>query len=149
MINPLDSTSGSGSGLSLNTESAGYLRETGGWARFLSILGFIFVGLIVILAFFVGGIMSAAGMGGVMAGMEFLFTIIYLALAALYFFPILYLFRFATNVIDAVKANDAATLTVALANLKSHYKFIGILTAIFLGLYGVFLLIAVMAGMMM
>lgn len=148
-MNPLDSASSSSSGLVVNGESAGYLKETGGWARFLSILGFCFIALILILAFFIGGIMSSMGMGAQLAGMEFVLGIVYFGIAALYFFPILYLFRFATNVIDAVKSNDTATLVTALKNLKSHYKFVGILTAIILGFYVLALVIGLLAGAMM
>jgi hypothetical protein len=147
-MNPLDSLSSSSSGLVVNGESAGYLKETGGWARFLAIVGFCFVALILILAFFVGTLMSTFGMGSQLAGMEFALGIVYFGLAALYFFPILYLFRFATNVIEAVKANDNQTLVTALKNLKSHYKFIGIFTAIFLGFYVLVLVIALIAGAM-
>ncbi|MEI9920948.1 MAG: hypothetical protein WDO14_19455 [Bacteroidota bacterium] len=149
MSNPLDSLSSSSSGLVVNGEGAGYLKETGGWARFLSILGFVFVGLILIMAFFIGGIMSAAGMGSQFAGFEVVFGVIYIAGAALYFFPILYLFRFASSAIEAVKQNDQAALTTSLKNLKSHYKFIGILTAIVLGFYVLALVIALLAGAMM
>jgi hypothetical protein len=148
-MNPLDSSSSSSSGLVVNGESAGYLKETGGWARFLAILGFVFVALILILAFFVGALMSSFGMGAQLAGMEFMMGIVYFGIAALYFFPILYLFRFATNVIEAVKSNDNQTLVTALKNLKSHYKFIGILTAIFLGLYVCILVVTLIAGSMM
>lgn len=148
MSNPLDSLSSTGSGLAISSESAAHLRETGGWARFLSIIGFIVIGLILLAAFFVGSMMSAMGMGGNFAGMEVMLGIIYFAGAALYFFPILFLFRFATNVIDAVKMNDGEALAVALKNLKSHYKFIGILTAIVVGIYACIFLVAIVVGSM-
>jgi len=147
-MNPLDSMSSSSSGLVVNGESAGYLKEAGGWARFLAIVGFCFIALILILAFFVGALMSSFGMGSQIAGMEFVLGIVYFGIGALYFFPILYLFRFATNIIDAVKANDAQALVSALKNLKSHYKFIGILTAIVLGFYALFFIIALIVGAM-
>jgi len=146
MINPLDSTSGSGSGLSITNESASYLKETGGWARFLAIVGFCFVALIVIIALFLGSMMGAF-MPPQLQGMEFLITIIYLIIAAIYFFPILFLFRFAQKAITAVRDNDTATLTSALSNLKSHYKFIGIFTAIVVGLYALIFIGALLIGM--
>jgi hypothetical protein len=149
MIDPIDSSSGSGSGLSVTGQAASYLKETGGWAKFLSILGFCFIGLMVILALFLGTLMSTMGMGEQAAGMQVVMTIAYLMFAALYFFPILYLFRFATKATEAVKLNDSATLTSALENLKSHYKFIGLITAIIVGLYVVGIVIAVLAGTMM
>jgi len=148
-MNPLDSLSSSGSGLVVNGESAGYLKETGGWARFLAIVGFCSIALLLVFAFFVGSLMSSLGMGAQLAGMEFLMGLYYFIIALLYFFPTLFLFRFASNVIDAVQANDTATLVTALRNLKSCFKFIGILTAIGLGLVILVLLFAVLAGSMM
>ncbi|HMJ70799.1 MAG TPA: hypothetical protein VK508_17980 [Cyclobacteriaceae bacterium] len=149
MIDPIDSSSGSGSGLSVTSQGASYLKETGGWAKFLSILGFCFVGLMVIVALFLGTVMSTIGMEQQIAGFQVLVTVVYLLFAALYFFPILYLFRFATKVTAAVKSNDTVGLTSALENLKSHYKFIGLLTAIIVGLYGVILVIALVIGVAM
>jgi hypothetical protein len=90
--------------------------------------------------------MSAMGLPSQMAGMEVVLVVVYIGMAALYFFPILYLFRFATKAQEAVKANDTPTLTTALENLKSHYKFIGILAAIVMGFYAIMLVIMLVAG---
>ena len=130
-------------------ESAGYLKESGGWARFLAIVGFCIIGLILLFAFFVGSVMSSFGMGSQVAGMEFVMGLTYFCMAALYFFPTLFLFRFATNAIEAVKANDTPTLVAAVKNLKSYFKFIGILTAIGLGFGVLMALFGVLAGAMM
>jgi hypothetical protein len=148
-MNPLDSLSSSSSGLVVNGESAGYLKETGGWARFMAIVGFVCIALILVFAFFVGSVMSSFGMGAQLAGMEFMMGLYYFGIAIVYFFPTLYLFRFASNAIDAVQANDTATLVTALKNLKSCFKFVGILTAIGLGLLVIILIFAVLAGSMM
>jgi len=148
-MNPLDSLSSSSSGLVVNGESAGYLKETGGWARFLAIVGFCTIALVLVLAFFVGSLMSSFGMGSQLAGMEFIMGLYYFGIALLYFFPTLFLFRFATNAIDAVQANDTPTLVTSLKNLKSCFKFIGILTAIGLGLLVLMLIFGLLAGAMM
>lgn len=143
MINPLDSNTTAGpGGLTITGEGAGYLKETGGWAKFVAILGFFFVGVIVVVAFFYWFAYGKHGNTGFQTAM----TAFYLVMAALYFFPILYLFRFATKVVEAVKSGDTQTLTAALENLKSHYKFIGILMAIILGLYALGFLVAIIGG---
>ncbi|HEX8060828.1 MAG TPA: hypothetical protein VF473_07825 [Cyclobacteriaceae bacterium] len=148
-MNPLDSLSSSGSGLVINGESVGYLKESGGWARFLAIVGFVCVGFIVIIAFFVGAVFSSLGMGGQLAGMEFMVGLFYIGMAALWFFPTLFLFRFATNVLEAVQTNDTPALVAALKNLKSWFKFTGILTAIGVGFFVLFFIFGLLAGSMM
>lgn len=139
----------------------GFLRETAKWARFLSIVGFIFIGLYVLLAlmmFAMGGAMDAAsenmdgmggmGMMGAVGGAAM--GVIYLICALIYFFPILYLYRFATNTLSALDSNNTDQLTNGLENLKSHYKFMGILMCIaliFIAL-GMLLMFVGLAAMM-
>ena len=44
--------------LTISIEAINSLTETAKWTKFLSILGFIFIGLIVVMAFFAGSMMS-------------------------------------------------------------------------------------------
>jgi uncharacterized oligopeptide transporter (OPT) family protein len=62
-------------------------------------------------------------------------TIVYLILAALYFFPVYYLYQFSTRMKTALSTKKDDTLADAFEVLKSHYKFIGVLTVIVLSLY--------------
>lgn len=120
----------------LNNLSKEFLRETAKWANFLSILGFILIGLLVIIALFAGTLMStfSNGFGG--SGMSGAFvTILYLLMALLYFFPVYYLFKFASNMKKALAIDNEDALTKGFEYLKSHYKFIGIFTIILLSLY--------------
>ena len=124
--------------LSIDETSNGYLAETAKWAKFLSIVGFVVCGLMIILGLLMGTIM-----GGIMgsAGMPFgntaIFSVIYIAIAALYFMPCLYLFKFSKSMQMALKAGDSAQLREGLKNLKSSFKFLGMLTVIILALYAV------------
>lgn len=136
--------------LSLTETSREYLREGAKWAYFLSILGFIGIGLMVIMGLFMGSIMASVGSmaGGSndmgMMGGSF-FTILYILMAALYFFPVYYLYKFSSNAKAAVDSNDDLTLETALGYLKSHYKFIGILTIVVLSIYLLFFIGAMVA----
>ena len=150
-----DNTSGN---LSFHPELKNHLLETAKWAKFLSIVGFIFVGLIVILAFGMGTIMSnafdnlpennpAAAMfqGGMGVGI----TILYLLFALLYFFPTLYLYQFSSRIKLALYNEQEIDFTFAFSRLKSFFKFWGILFIIILGFYAlglIALIIGVMAG---
>ena len=123
------------------TESAkGFLKETAKWAYFLSILGYVGIGIIVMFAIFAGtifaSISSMSQIGNFGSSMGTFISIIYLLMAALYFFPIYYLNKFASNAKIALRDNDTASLTTSFEYLKSHYKFIGVLTVVIFCLYG-------------
>lgn len=139
--------------LQFNSVAQGFLRETAKWAKFLSIVGFVVIGLMVLGAlamFALGGSSSQMGaMGGTMGMMGALGAaagFIYLLMAVLYFFPVLYLYKFATKAISALNSSNTEELTSSLENLKSHYKFIGILMAIMLAVYALIFIIAIVAG---
>ena len=133
----------------LTDEAQYFLQKAGQWANFLGIVGFIFCGLIALLAFFAGSIFAAASQANPMmasfAGMGSMITIIYLLMALLYFFPSLYLFQFASKVKQAILLTDKVQLTAAMSKLKSFFKFWGILMIVILGLYALIFL-GVMIG---
>lgn len=138
--------------LQLDESAKDFLKETAKWAYFLSIIGFVGIGLLVLIAIFAGtffSLMSNSVPGMAAAGGSFgiMFSIIYLIMALLYFFPVYFLNKFASNAKKAFRDNDSEALTNSFGYLKSHYKFIGILTVILLALYGVVLVFAVIAGL--
>jgi len=125
-----------------------YLGETAKWAKFLAIIGFVFCGIMAIIAVFAGSLMSTAfgSMGGD-GGMSGIFvTLLYLVIAALYFFPCLYLFHFANKMQRALRQNDQGSLTDSFRNLKSCYKFLGILMIIVLAFYAIALIVGLFAA---
>lgn len=138
-VQPIDSSFDSPSQITLTNDDFEYLNSIRKWTRFLAILGFIFVGLMVIGGFSIGSIFSALGPNaGTMPIPSSIFGVLYLFFAAIYFFPILYLYRFSSNL--GLALNGENNITQAFAYLKSHYKFIGILAIIIMGLYGMVLL---------
>lgn len=132
--------------LQLSGSARAFLKETAGWARFLAIVGFIFIALFVVIALAAGAIMNTftdeLGLPG------FLVTVIYLVLAALYFFPVLYLFRFATKMKSALANNFQSDLDSSLSNLKSLYKYWGIMMIVILAFYGLAFAGGMIAGFM-
>lgn len=143
--------SGMNQEMGLTNAARGHLMETAKWAKFLAIVGFIMIGILVIVAFSLGGIMSSipefsevpgmADMGGAFI------TVMYLFIALLYFFPTLYLYRFATKTQTALAGSNAEGLGSGLENLKSTFKFMGIIMAIFIGLYALIFLFAIIAAL--
>jgi hypothetical protein len=134
---------------SLDSAAKDYLLTASKWARFLAILGLVFVGILVIFAFAAGVIFTNLGttnpMFENMGKMGPAFTFIYLILAGILFFPAWYLFKFATNAISTLTNSGSGNLTDSFKFLKSCFKFYGIMSIIFIGFYGIVILFALIA----
>jgi len=108
------------------------------WAKFLSIIGFIFLGLGVIFVLSAGTLIS--GMNNYMAmnpesyyipgTFSWMYAFIYLSILVIYFFPFYFLYKFASRTQKALRSNETHTLTEAFNSLKNHYMYIGIITII-------------------
>ena len=138
--------------MKLNESAKDFLKETAKWAYFLSILGYIGIGFIVFAALFAGTLFSAMGkmnpaMGAMGSFFGIVMAVVYLLIAALYFFPVYYLNKFASNAKAAFNNNDSETLTTSLRYLKSHYKFIGIMTLVVFSLYLLMFVGMIVGGM--
>lgn len=139
-------------GLSINEQAYRFLKETAKWCSFLSILGFIGIGILVIIALFFGAMMASLSSMG--ASNDFnaalgggFFTVLYLIMAVLYFFPVYYLYKFSVNMKTALYKKDEETLTKAFEYMKSHYKFVGIFTIVMLSLYLLLLIVGLIGGL--
>jgi hypothetical protein len=143
--------------IEIGQESLGYLNTTRKWTMFFAILGFVFLGIMLIVGLLADSFMSAftskmagvegvEGMGGVKAagGIAIVFVfIIQLIVAVIYFFPMFFLFRFSRHTKKAVSNLDANELQSGLKNLKSYWMYIGILVIVALAAC---LLVLIIAG---
>jgi hypothetical protein len=125
----------------LDERSKAYLLETTRWTKFLSIIGFIITGLMLLGAiaimtmgsFFSSLLPGYSGLGAASAGIGF--GLIYIIIAALYFYPIISLFRFSSNMKQGIQTNNMEMITEAFRHQKNLYKFIGIFTIIIIAFY--------------
>lgn len=122
------------------------LHETRKWALFIAIIGFVGIALLVIMAFSIGSLMDITQQPMPFPGYSF--TVINLLLAVLYFFPVLYLYRFSVNLKKSLHSSSSDKLLVAFSNLKSHYKFIGILFIVMLAIYVLAFIMGIFGGAM-
>ncbi|TPG40163.1 hypothetical protein [Flavobacterium pectinovorum] len=139
--------------LQLDQTARDFLKETAKWAYILSIIGYVGIGLMLLLAVFAGSIFSSMGsampgMGGLGGSFGIIMAFVYVFIAAIYFFPIYYLNKFAVNAKRAFRDNDSEALTNALGYLKSHYKFIGILMLAIMVLYGLIFVVAILGALL-
>ena len=140
--------------LTVTTISRGFLSETAKWAKLLSILGFIMCGLMAILAFAMPFLMSfmpgneMMPMGGaaMAKGMGAMLTVFYLGFAVLLLMPCLYLYRFSTKMKMALMQTDTEVLDTSFSNLKSFFKFYGIMSIVILSIYALIFIFAIIGG---
>ena len=138
--------------LHFDQQSFNYLGETARWAKFIAIIGFIFCALMVMIALFAGTIFASmfaamgAGAGPVIGST--VFTVVYLVFAALWFFPCLYLYRFASQMQSAIHNNEQNKIQTSFRNLKAYFRFLGILFIIILSFYALGFIGAMMMGVL-
>jgi len=147
---PLDDNFTTG-GVAITQEIKSYLYETAKWGKFLSIVSFILISLMILVIIgmlvFGGVAMSALGGTDAMAGMGLGFmAVFYGFFIAIYLIPTLYLYRFSSKMKIALDANDQESLSSSFMNMKSMFKFWGIFTIIFIGFYALIFLFAIIGG---
>lgn len=131
--------------LVVSNQSRHFLLYAAKWSNFLAIMGFIGLGLMVL-----GGLIVML-MGSAFSNIPgappmSLFGIIYLAMAALYFFPTYYLYLFSQKMKNALANSSQNDLETGFENLKSFFKFMGIFTIVIMSLYVLMILIGMIAG---
>ena len=136
-----------GENLVIDWHSKEFLKETAKWTKFLAILGFVGIGLMVlgslVMLFAPSSLMSN---GDFPFGGKIFMMLLYLAFAVLYYFPISYLYQFSENTKKAIENNDNNAIRDAFEFLKSHYKFMGILTIILLSFYAIMIFIGLIGA---
>lgn len=134
----------------LTSKSKSFLREISKWTFFFAIIGFIGIAFLVLGAILLGTVYAPMlNMVGKQQGVDsisLVVMIIYLVMALLYFMPVLYLFKFSRKMKLALANKNDDILADAFENLKSHYKFIGVLTIIIISLYVLLIGFSLIAG---
>ena len=136
-------------GFGIDQSSRSHLSEAAKWAKFLSIVGFVLCGLIIVMAFFVGSFLAMNTeyrSAGLTKGMGAFVAIFYIGIAVLFFFPYLFLFRFATRMKTALNTNDQLTLNTSFQNLKIMFRYVGILTIVMLSFYALAILMVIITA---
>ncbi len=100
---------------------------------FLAILGFIGIGLILLIGLFMLATFSMATSIYPLSGVSVF--LIYLLLAVVYFFPVYFLFQFSANMKKGVEMRSAEYTELALKFQKMMYKYMGIVTIVVMCVY--------------
>ena len=129
--------------LEIGSEALDNLNVTRKWTTFLSVLGFIFLGLIIVAGLATTLFLTTFKSQQANLGIpESLMIIFFIAIAALYFFPVFFLFRFSRNTRDAIQKHDQKKLVKGFRNLRLFFAYLGIMVILVLSVYLVLLLFA-------
>lgn len=122
--------------LQISSEIKDDLLETSKWAQFLSILGFVFLGImILIVLIFLAFFKDAMGIGPIdMGPVIFGIGFTYLLLLGLICLPIFFTYKFADLIKDGINNNNQLQITNAFKYLKNIFKFYGIFAIIMIAL---------------
>jgi hypothetical protein len=139
--------------LAIDSVAAEQLRSIASWAKFLSIVGFILCGLMILGGIFAGTIFSSmnaygGGYGGVMSGMGTMIGVIYIIFAIIWFIPTLFLYQSSAKFKVALNTADQTLLNEGFMKLKATFRFWGIVTIILLSFYAIVFLIAILGSAM-
>ena len=122
--------------LTLTSGAKSFLKETAKWCKFLSILGFTGLGLLLLSSFFISTIYDNIPQAeGMPFNLGTVMTIFYILMIVIYIFPLYYLYQFSIKLKKALISKDDEVLASAFEMLKSHYKFVGVFTIIILSIY--------------
>jgi cell division protein FtsX len=127
----------------INNEIKDYLLETSKWGKFLAIVGFIGMALLLLLGvvFIVGFSIfsSVSGIGFPIRIMGF----VYILISILYYFPLKYLYNFSIQLKQGLNSINQESVTSGFKNLKSLFRFMGIFTIVVLSIYALIIIVMV------
>ncbi len=127
--------------------SKAHLLETTRWTKFLAILMFIFIGLMllgVISLLISGSALNSMSPGFSAMGPVFP-TTIFLFVILLYWYPTNMLYKFSANMKTGLLSNNAELIEKGFRCQKNMYKFMGIFTITILALYFIVIVFAVIS----
>lgn len=137
--------------LKIDAEISSYLSHSARWAKFLAIVGMVFCGLMLLLAAAAGKLVETYAPAATPEQTSVTITVlvvVYIIGAIIWFFPLLFLLNFANKMQRALRLIDQAELAVAFRNLKSSYRYVGVVTIIVLGLYALIFILGIASSLL-
>lgn len=122
-----------------------YLYDLSRWAKFLSVIGFMWCSVLFAGAFIAGYYFNKIVHSGV-SSLAQAVTALLILFAVMWFYPCIYLNKFSNNIYKALKENNQDVLEDGLVNLKSAFRLFGIVTGVILTLWFIIFLIFFVSG---
>ncbi len=121
--------------LEIDSSIKNSLLKMSPWIKFFSVLWYLGMLGVVFYTFSEVGMNKDRGLayllGMIIAGV---------LIALLWYFPATYLYRYSSNIEEGLNSSNQNALNDGLANLASFWKFIGILTLIYIGVLCFFII---------
>jgi len=129
--------------IEIGQDTLKYLDTTRKWTMFFAIIGFIFLGLILIFGILAGTFLSVFKSSEMGSGIpQVLVFVIIIIMALIYYFPVMFLFRFSKHTTNAVQTLSREELHKAFKYLKYYFVYIGVLLIAVLLIYFIGLVVA-------
>lgn len=116
--------------LEMNGAAKNFLVSAANWGTFLSIFGFVMIGLILLVGLSFSS--KASSLDGESPGVM-IFSVLFAC--TLNFFPNYYLYSFSSKAKKAIESNDPDNIAKAFESLRGMFRFVGVLTIIMLSIY--------------
>ena len=134
--------------LSVDETGKAYMLETARWAKFISLVLIIVQSLMVLVMLFAGiqngsDLSKIFGSFGTAPGL--IFITLYIFIILLFFYPLICLLNFSRQVKPAIQTDNVAMFNTALKNLKNMFRFFGIVMILFIAVYGIVLMVLLLA----
>ena len=126
--------------LSLDDEAVFQCKEISKWAKFLGIIGFVILGLLIVMSIGITFYFTR------FAGFSSILGLIYLGFVGIYIYPVLALFRFGKWMKTALTNADQVLFNKSLKSLKNCFLYIGIVTIILICIYGILALVGLITA---
>jgi hypothetical protein len=112
-----------------------YFIDSAKWARFLSVVGLFACMVMLIVAFYAAFYVPRVANYRYGFSLGRLVSAVYVFFAVAWFFPCFFLYKFSVKLLNAIKTNVQENIESAFNNLKSTFKFLGIVTIVILSLW--------------
>jgi mannose/fructose/N-acetylgalactosamine-specific phosphotransferase system component IIC len=129
--------------IEIDKDTLKILNTSRKWTMFLTVTGYIFLGLFIVLGLLAGTFLTAFKSGETSLEISESFTLIAIPVSAvILFFPGFFLIRYSKYMAHAVHHSDKEALHRSFKNLKNYFAYTGILIIIFLVVYIIALVVA-------
>lgn len=117
--------------LQIDEDGQSYLLELAKWSRFLGILGYIGLGLLVIfsLSFAYAFADNLTGLQG------YWIAVFYVLFASIYVYPVYAIYKSGKLIKEGLYLHDQLIFNEGLKYIKNSFRYIGILTIVIMGIY--------------
>lgn len=127
------------------------LAATKPWVRFISVItfigaGFLLIGALAMVAMGSMGALSKSGGAAFTGAMGFGIAALYAVLSIIYIFPGVKLWKYASSIARLMQSGRDEDLVAALNQQRSFWKFVGILMILFIAIYLIVIVVALIMG---